>query len=64
METFMVYLVNKRRASKIQVGTLVERRMTDRGNNIVGLLKLAANRYKESSGQTIQIDFRGFFVEL
>ncbi len=64
METFMVYLINKQRASKIQVGTLVERRGTDRGNNIVGLLKLAANRYKESSGQTIQIDFRGFFVEL
>ena len=39
METCMVYLVDKKRASKIPIGTFVERRGTERGNNIVGLLK-------------------------
>ena len=60
----MVYLVNKQRASKIHVGTIVERRRTERGDNIVGLLKLAANRYKVSLGQTIQINFRGTLIEM
>ena len=64
METCMVYLVDKKRASKIPIGTFVERRGTERGNNIVGLLKLAAIRYNVTAGQTIQINFRGMCVEM
>ena len=64
METCRVYLVNKQRASKIPVGTIMERRGAERGNNIVGLLKLAANRYNVSLGQTIQINFRGICAEM
>lgn len=64
METCLVYLVNKQRASKIPLGTIMERRRTERKNNIVDLLKLAAIRYNVSSGQTIQINFRGICAEL
>jgi len=64
METCMVYLVNKQRTSKIPVGTLTERRGAERGNNIVGLLKLAAMRHNVSLGQTIQISFRGIVAEM
>jgi len=64
MKTFTVYSVDKVREKKVQVGTLVERRRTDRGNNIVGLLKLAANRFKLSPGQKIQVDFGGIRFEL
>ena len=64
METCMVYLVNKQRTSKIPVGTLTERRGAERGNNIVGLLKLAAMRHNVSLGQTIQINFRGIVAEM
>jgi len=64
MTTFTVYRFDKDRDSKVRVGTLVERRGRDRGNNIVGLLKLAANRFKLSSGQRIQIEFGGILVEL
>jgi hypothetical protein len=64
METCMVYLVNKQRATKIPVGTLMERRGAERGNNIVGLLKLAAIRYNVLMGQTIQIYFRGICAEM
>jgi len=64
MKTFTVYRFDKIRDKKVQVGTLVERREKDRGNNLAGLLNLAANRFKRSSGHTIQIAFGGFLVEL
>jgi hypothetical protein len=38
MTTFTVYRFDKDRDRKVRVGTLVERRGRDRGNNIVGLL--------------------------
>lgn len=64
MTTFTVYRFDKDRDSKVRVGTLVERRGRDRGNNIVGLLKLAANRFKLAPGQKIQVEFGGIRVEL
>ncbi len=64
METCTVYRVNKQGATKIPVGTLMERRGAERGNNIVGLLKLAAIRYNVLMGQTIQIYFRGNCAEM
>ena len=64
MKTFTVYRFDKVRDKKVQVGTLVERRGKDRGNNLAGLLNLAADRFKRSSGHTIQIAFGGFLVEL
>jgi len=64
MTTITVYSVDKVRQGKIQLGTIVERRRTDRGNNVSGLLKLAANRFKLSPGQKIQVDFGGILVEL
>ena len=64
MTTFTVYSVDKVSEKKVQVGTLVERRKTDRGNNIAGLLKLAANRFRLPPGKKIQVRFGGFLVEL
>jgi hypothetical protein len=64
MTTFTVYRFDQVRERKVQVGTLVERRRTDRGNNIVGLLKLAANRFKLSPDQKIQVEFVGIRFEL
>ena len=64
MTTFTVYSVDKVRERKLPVGTLVERRSTERGNNIAGLLKLAAHRFKLSPGQKIQLEFGGLRVEL
>jgi hypothetical protein len=64
MTNFAVYRIDKVLGRRVQVGTVVERRKTERGKNISGLLKLAASRFKESPGQTIQIEFRGLRVEL
>ena len=64
MTPITVYRVDKVRERKVQLGTLVERRRTERGNNIVGMLKLAASRFKLSPGQKIQVEFRGILVEM
>lgn len=64
MTIITVYSVDKVRDRKVQVGTLVERRRTDRGTNIAGLLKLAADRFKLSPGHTIHVEFGGILVEL
>jgi len=64
MTTITVYRIDKVLRRKEQVGTLVERRKTDRGNNIAGLLKLAANRFQAPPGHKIQVDFGGILVEL
>lgn len=63
MTTFTVFSVDKDQERKVRVGTLVERRSTDRGNNIAGLLKLAAYRFKLSPSQKIQVQFGSFLVE-
>jgi len=42
----------------------VERRRTERGNNVVGLLKRPANRFKLSPGLKIQVESGGILVEM
>ena len=64
MTTITIYSLDKVRERKVQVGTLVERRRTDRGNNIRGLLMLAVSRFKLSPDQKIQLEFGGLRVEL
>lgn len=64
MRPFPVYRVDKETASRIRIGALVERRSKDRGNNLAGLLRVAAERFKSSPNQMIQIDFQGMLVEL
>ena len=64
LTTITVYSLDKVREKKVQIGTLVERRRTDRGNNIRGLLMLAVSRFKSSPDQKIQLEFGGLRVEL
>lgn len=48
MKTFIVYRVDYVHGSKIPVGTVTERRMTERGANFFDLLQLARKRFAES----------------
>lgn len=64
MTTITVYRIDEVRKAKLQVGTIVERRRKERGNNTAGLLRLATSRFKLSSCQKIQVDFGGILVEL
>jgi hypothetical protein len=64
MKSFPVYQVENGRPSRVPVGLLVERRSKDRGDNLVGLLKLAATRFKSSPNQRIRVDFSGILIEI
>ncbi len=63
MSAFTVYRIDPPESGRIPVGTVVERRKNERGNNIAGLLRLAITRYKRSPDQKFQVDFRGLRVE-
>jgi len=64
MQPFPVYRIDRSGIAKVRIGALVERRKQDRGNNLAGLLRVAAERFKTSPHQVIQIEFRGMLVEL
>lgn len=64
MKPFPVYRIDPSDAAKVRIGVLVERRKKERGNNLAGLLKRAAARFKASPDQHIQIVFQGMTVEL
>lgn len=64
MRTITVYRIDKDLGGKVRLGTLMERRKTDRGNNLAGLLRLASDRFKSSSDQTIQIEFGGVLLTI
>jgi hypothetical protein len=49
MKAYTVYKVDYVRHVREPVGMVMERRRTDRGNNIEGLLKLAQKIYSDSS---------------
>jgi len=63
VSAFTVYRIDPPGTGRTPVGTLVERRQSERGNNIAGLLRLAISRYKRSSDAKFQVDFRGIRVE-
>jgi len=63
MSAFTVYRIDPPGTGRIPVGTVVERRQNERGNNIVGLLRLAVTRYKRSPEEKFQVDFRGLRVK-
>jgi hypothetical protein len=64
MRNIPVYGIEKGKEKKIPLGTIVERRNKDRGNNIIGLLKVAASRFKPSPERMILLEFGGFQVRL
>jgi hypothetical protein len=48
MKTVPVYRINYYTKTRIQIGTVQERRQAERGNNFLGLLKLARKSYAVS----------------
>jgi hypothetical protein len=64
LKSFPVYQIENGRPSKAPIGMLVERRTKDRGDNVSGLLKLAASQFKSNPDQRIQVDFSGILIEI
>ncbi|PWB63902.1 MAG: hypothetical protein C3F14_07465 [Deltaproteobacteria bacterium] len=48
MKSVSVYRVDYVRKTKVRIGTVVERRLKERGNNLAGLLNLARILYAAS----------------
>jgi hypothetical protein len=54
MKTVSVYRVDYVRKTKVRIGTVVERRSKERGNNLAGLLNLARMLFAESPQEAFQ----------
>lgn len=50
-----VYRIDYFKKTRVPIGTVVERRQTDRGNNLLGLLRVARKTYATSVLESIQI---------
>jgi hypothetical protein len=55
MKTVNVYRVDYVRKSRIPVGVVEERRGKERGNNLIGLLRLARKTYASSPEEALHI---------
>jgi hypothetical protein len=55
MRNVTVYRVDYVRKMKVPIGTVVERRVKDRGNNIIGLLRLARKAFSTSAEEAFHI---------
>lgn len=63
MKSVIVYRVNRALKTKIPIGSLIERRKTERGKNFVGLLSLARKTFLHAPQETFQIDVGGMSIE-
>jgi len=54
MKNITVYLVNYAHKEKTPIGSMVERREADRGDNLMGLLKRARKQYASTPDTAFQ----------
>jgi hypothetical protein len=55
MKTIPVYRVDYVRKLKVPIGSVVERREKERGDNIIGLLRMARNSFSSSPEEALHI---------
>jgi len=55
MKNVTVYVVNYAQKMKTPIGSMVERREEDRGDNLIGLLKRARKKYASTPDTAFQI---------
>lgn len=55
MKNVTVYRVDYVRKTKVPIGVVVERRLKERGDNIVGLLRLARKAFSSSPQEAFHI---------
>lgn len=55
MKTVTVYRVDYVRKTKVPIGCVVERRSKERGDNLIGLLRLARKTFSSSPEEALQI---------
>ncbi len=55
MRSVTVYRVDYVRKTKVPIGSVLERRRTERGDNLIGLLRLARSSFSAGPQEAIQI---------
>lgn len=55
MKSVTVYRIDYVKKTRVPIGTVVERRKKDRGNGLLGLLRVARQTYSSSPQENIQI---------
>lgn len=55
MRNVTVYRVDYAKQTRVPIGWVVERRRKDRGDNIIGLVRLARNRFARSPDEAFRI---------
>jgi len=55
MRNVTVYRVDYVRKMKVPIGLVVERRVKERGDNIIGLLRLARKAFSNSAEEALHI---------
>lgn len=55
MQIVTVYRIDYVKKTRVPIGVVVERRKKDRGNNLLGLLRVARRTYSSSTLDSIQI---------
>lgn len=55
MKQVTVYRVDYVKKTKVPIGHVVERRTKERGDNLMGLLRLARKRYSRSPQEALHI---------
>lgn len=55
MENVPVYRVDYVKKTKVPIGWVVERRGKERGNNLIGLLRLARKAFADGPQESLQI---------
>ncbi len=55
MQSVTVYKIDYAKKTRVPIGTVVERRKKDRGDNLLGLLRIARKTYSSSALDSIQI---------
>ncbi len=55
MKSVTVYRIDHVSKTRVPIGTVVERRKKDRGDDLVGLLRVARKTYSSSALDSIQI---------
>ncbi len=55
MQSVTVYKIDYAKKTRVPIGTVVERRKKDRGDNLLGLLRVARKTYSSLAQDSIQI---------
>jgi hypothetical protein len=64
MKSLTVFRLDRKTRRKILIGKVTERRRGERGNNLVGLLRMAKKTFVPFPGETLQVQDENLWIEI